>query len=186
MDEMGHNMSQHEHMRFDRSTGSGDQEDLPSRTAILPIIDVTELVPTLKAKGRAKAKAATKKKSESSSRVGYLIEEDYAAGAAASSSTSSAAPATSALPTGMGYGRGGVSSLTPAQSASSRGRKITQIAIKPEAADASTQTSQADLEAPSAPSSSIPSAAADVPREEVKGRRRRRKKKQIIGKASSK
>ena len=60
-----------------------------------------------------------------------------------------------------------------------------QIMIKPEAADASTQTSQADLEVSSAPSSSLPASAAADPPEAVESRRRRRKKK-IIGKAYSK
>ena len=76
--------------------------------------------------------------------------------------------------------------MTPGLSASSRGRKIMQIMIKPEAADASTQTSQADLGAPSAPSSSAQAAATDVPPALVESRKSRRKKKQIIGKAYSK
>jgi hypothetical protein len=42
--------------------------------------------------------------------------------------------------------------MTPGQAVSARGRKIMQIMIKPEAADASTQTSQADLEAALPPS----------------------------------
>ena len=62
-----------------RSTGSRDQEDPPGRNAVMPIIDVTELFPMPKAKGRAKAKATNKKKAESSSRIGYLIDEDYQA-----------------------------------------------------------------------------------------------------------
>ena len=76
--------------------------------------------------------------------------------------------------------------MTPGQSASSRGRKFVQITIKPEAADASTQTSQADLEAPSAPSPSAQAAATDVPPEVVECPKSRRKEKQIIGKAYSK
>ena len=167
-----------------RSSGSGDQEDLHGGNAASPIIDVTDLLPMPKAKGRAKAKTAPKKKPESNNRVGYLIEEEYATGQGASSSASGSTPSAPAVSTGIGYGRGGLSSMTPGQAVSSRGRKITQIMIKPEAADASTQTSQADLEAApppiwSHPSSSAPAAGADEPQESAESRRARRKAKRL-------
>ena len=77
--------------------------------------------------------------------------------------------------------------MTPGQAVSSRGRKIMQIMIKPQAADASTQTSQADLEAASsAPSSSAPAATIDEPPESAESRRARRKANRFVGKAYTK
>ena len=60
-----------------------------------------------------------------------------------------------------------------------------QIVIKPEAADASTQTSPADQDATSAPSESIPSSIVEAPPEAVETRKPRRKKK-TLGKAYAK
>ena len=62
-----------------RLTGSTDQGNPIDQTAVMPIVDVTELFPMPKAKGRAKAKASNKKKAEPSGRIGYLIEEAYQA-----------------------------------------------------------------------------------------------------------
>ena len=129
-----------------RASGSGDQEPPPENEAPL-ILDVTELFPIPKAKSKGKAKAKPKSRPESSSRVGYLIEEEHTPGAA-SSSTTGPSPSASSSSATIGYGRGGISSLTPGQAASARGRKIMQIVIKPEAADAATQTSQADIDDP--------------------------------------
>ena len=66
-----------------------------------------------------------------------------------------------------------------------------QIMIKPEAADASTQTSQADLEAASPaiwshPSSSAPAASTAEPPEPAESRRARKRANRFIGKAYSK
>ena len=77
--------------------------------------------------------------------------------------------------------------MTPGQAVSSRGRKIMQIMIKPEAANASTQTSQADLEAASsAPSSSAPAATIDEPPESAESRNARRRANRFVSKAYSK
>ena len=82
--------------------------------------------------------------------------------------------------------------MTPGQAVSARGRKIMQIMIKPEAADASTQISQADLEAALPPSvwshppGSGPAASAEEPQDSFEKRRARKKTKGIIGKAYSK
>ena len=67
-----------------------------------------------------------------------------------------------------------------------------QIMIKPEAADASTQTSQADLEAAlpppvwSHPSTSAPAVSTEESQESFEERRARRKANKFIGKAYSK
>ena len=128
-----------------RASGSEDQQP-PRGNAAPLILDVTELFPIPKAKSKGKAKAKPKSRPESSSRVGYLIEEEQTPGAA-SSPTTGPSPSASSSSATIGYGRGGISSMTPGQAVSARGRKIMQIMIKPEAADASTQASQADLEA---------------------------------------
>ena len=126
------------------SSGGGEQQPPPENETPL-IIDVTELFPIPKAKSRGKAKAKPKSRPESNPQVGYLIEEEYPPGTA-SSSTTGPSPSASSPSASIGYGRGGVSSMTPGQAASARGRRIMQIVIKPEAADAATQTSQADLD----------------------------------------